>query len=83
MAVATQVGRPVVYEGVRVEIGYRLDFVVEDELVIELKAVDAVHPIHKAQLLSYLRLSGKKVGLIINFNVLHLKDGITRMVNGL
>jgi len=82
-AVSTQVGLPVVYEGVRVDIGYRLDLVVEDELVIELKAVDAIHPIHRAQLLSYLRLSGKKVGLIINFNVLHLKDGITRMVNGL
>jgi GxxExxY protein len=83
LAVASQVGLPVVYEGVRVDVGYRLDLVVEDTLVIELKAVDAIHPMHKAQLLSYLRMSGKKVGLIINFNVLHLKDGIIRMVNGL
>jgi GxxExxY protein len=83
LAVATQVGLPVVYEGVKVDVGYRLDLIVEDDLVVELKAVDKIHPIHKAQLLSYLRLSGKKLGLIINFNVLHLKDGIVRMVNGL
>jgi GxxExxY protein len=51
--------------------------------VVELKAVEAIRPIHKAQLLSYLRLSGKTLGLIINFHALHLKDGITRMVNGL
>ena len=83
LAVATQVGLPVVYEGVKVDVGYRLDLIVEDDLVVELKAVDKIHPIHKAQLLSYLRLSGKKLGLIINFNVLHLKDGIVRLVNGL
>lgn len=57
--------------------------IVEDELVLELKAIEDIHPIHKAQLLSYLRLSGKQLGLIINFNSLHLKDGIVRMVNGL
>jgi GxxExxY protein len=79
--VAVQVGLPVVYEGVKVDVGYRIDLLVENEVVVELKVVDAVHPIHKAQLLSYLRLSGKKLGLIVN--VLHLKDGIIRMVNGL
>ena len=78
-----QVGLSVAYEGTLVDVGYRIDLLVEDEVIVELKAVGAVHPIHKAQLLSYLRLSGKKVGLIINFHVLHLKDGITRMVNGL
>lgn len=81
--VAVQVGLPVVYEGVKVDVGYRIDLLVENEVVVELKVVDAVHPIHKAQLLSYLRLSGKKLGLIVNLHVLHLKDGIIRMVNGL
>jgi GxxExxY protein len=81
--VAVQVGLPVVYEGVKVDVGYRIDLLVENEVVVELKVVDAVYPIHKAQLLSYLRLSGKKLGLIVNFHVLHLKDGIIRMVNGL
>jgi GxxExxY protein len=81
LAVATQVPLPVRYRGLRVEAGYRIDMLVEDQVVAESKAVELVHPIHKAQLLSYLRLSGKRVGLIINFNVLHLKDGITRMIN--
>jgi GxxExxY protein len=62
---------------------YRIDLLADDQIIVELKAVEAIHPIHKAQLLSYLRLSGKKLGLIINFHVRHLKDGITRMVNGL
>jgi GxxExxY protein len=83
LRVAVQVGLPVVYEGIKVEAGYRIDLLADDQIIVELKAVEAIHPIHKAQLLSYLRLSGKKLGLIINFHVLHLKDGITRMVNGL
>ena len=83
LRVAVQVALPVVYERIKIEAGYRIDLIVEDEIILELKAFDAIHPIHKAQLLSYLRLSGKKLGLIINFHVLHLKDGITRMVNGL
>lgn len=82
LRVAVQVGLPVKYFDVNVEAGYRIDMLVEDQVVVELKAVDAIHPIHKAQLLSYLKLSEKRLGLIINFNVLHLKDGITRMVNG-
>jgi GxxExxY protein len=82
LSVAVQVGLPVKYFDVKVDAGYRIDMLVEDQVVVELKAVDAIHPIHKAQLLSYLRLSQKRLGLIINFNVLHLKDGITRMVNG-
>ncbi|HVO24139.1 MAG TPA: GxxExxY protein [Candidatus Margulisiibacteriota bacterium] len=79
----SQVVLPVVYQGVHIEVGYRIDLLVEDAVVVELKSVDQVHPIHQAQLLSYLKLSGKKVGLLINFNVLHLRDGITRMVNAL
>jgi GxxExxY protein len=81
-AVASEVALPVVYEGKKLEVGYRIDLVVENRVVVEVKSVDAVHPIHEAQLLSYLRLSGMGVGLLINFNVLHLRDGIKRMVDG-
>ena len=80
--VATQVGLPVIYEGQKLEVGYRIDLVVESRVVIEVKSVEAIHPIHEAQLLSYMRLSGMGVGLLINFNVLHLRDGIKRMVDG-
>jgi len=65
-----------------VEIGYRIDLLVEDLVIVELKSVEAILPVSQAQLLSYLKLSGKSLGLIINFNVVHLKDGIKRMVNG-
>ena len=79
---ATQVGLPVVYRGVRLEIGYRMDLVVEGLVIVEIKSVDAISPIHQAQIISYLKLSGKSLGLLINFNVVHLKDGIRRFVNG-
>lgn len=82
LEVATQVGLPVVYEGERLELGYRIDLVVANRVVVEVKSVEALHPIHQAQLLSYMRLSGLAVGLLINFNVLHLRDGIKRMVDG-
>ena len=71
---------PLTYKGHSVGEG-RLDFLVAEQLVVELKAVEALAPIHKAQLLSYLKLSGKKIGLLINFNVELLKHGITRMAN--
>ena len=71
---------PVEYKGVHVDCGYRLDFVVADKVVVELKAVDETHPVHEAQLLTYLKLTRCKVGLLINFNVAKLKDGIKRMV---
>jgi len=80
--VATEIPLPVVYEGQKLEVGYRTDLIVEARVVVEVKSVDAVHPIHEAQLLSYMRLSGIGVGLLINFNVLHLRDGIKRMVEG-
>lgn len=80
LAVATQVGLPVMYEGVRLELGYRIDLLVQDLVIVEIKAVEATAPIHEAQLLSYLKLSGCKVGLLINFHSLHLKDGIKRMI---
>jgi GxxExxY protein len=79
---ATQVGLPVVYRGVKLELGYRMDLLVEELVIVEIKSVDAVSPVHYAQLLSYLKLSGKSIGLLINFNVVHLKDGIKRFVNG-
>ena len=77
-----QVGLPVIYRGVRLDLGYRMDLLVEDLVIVEIKSVDAISPVHQAQLLSYLKLSGKSLGLLINFNVVHLKDGIRRFVNG-
>jgi len=79
---AVQVGLPVVYSGVKLELGYRIDLLVEELVVVEIKSVEAVSPVHQAQILSYLKLSGKSIGLLINFNVVHLKDGIRRFVNG-
>ena len=79
---SAQVGLPVVYRGVKLELGYRMDLLVEDLVVVEIKSVDAISPVHQAQILSYLKLSGKSIGLLINFNVVHLKDGIRRFVNG-
>ena len=80
--VATEVPLPVVYEGQKLEVGYRVDIVVESKVLVEVKSLEAIHPIHQAQLLSYMRLSGINVGLLINFNVLHLRDGIKRIVDG-
>jgi GxxExxY protein len=79
---AAQVGLPVIYRGVKLELGYRLDLLVEDLVVVEIKSVEAIAPIHQAPILSYLKLSGKSLGLLINFNVDHLKDGIKRFGNG-
>jgi len=72
---------PVVYRDVKLDCGYRLDLVVEDSVVVEIKAVDQLAPIHDAQLLSYLRLSDRRVGLLINFHVRVLKNGLKRIVN--
>ena len=72
---------PVIFEEVHLECGFRADLIVQDLVVVELKAVEQVHPVHKKQLLTHLRLTGKRVGLLINFNVELLKDGITRVVN--
>jgi GxxExxY protein len=69
---------PVVYQSVNLDCGYRIDLLVEDTVVVEIKAVDQLAPIHEAQLLSYLKLSGCRFGLLINFNVMMLKDGIRR-----
>ena len=77
-----QVGLPVVYDGVKLDLGYRIDLLVEDLVIVELKSVDAIAPVHQAQIISYLKLSGRSLGLLINFNVAHLKDGVKRFVNG-
>jgi len=82
LRVDVEVGLPLIYDGVKLEdVGYRIDLLVDREIVVELKAVEIMAPIFEAQLLHYLKLSGKKVGLLINFKVLHLRDGIKRMVN--
>jgi GxxExxY protein len=81
--VEVEVPVPVVYRGEKLaDVGYRIDLLVERELVIEIKALETIAPVHKAQLLSYLRLSGRRLGLLINFNVESLRDGIVRKING-
>jgi GxxExxY protein len=77
-----QVRLPVVYQDVELDAGYRIDFLVENLVIVELKAVERLLPLHTAQLLSYLKLSGRPVGLLMNFNVPHLRHGIKRIVNG-
>jgi len=69
--------------GIRMDIGFRADLIVENKVVVEIKSVEAIAPVHKKQLLTYLRLTDKRLGLLINFNVELIKDGITRVVNGL
>ncbi len=73
---------PLLYKGIKLDCGYRLDFVIEDQLILELKAVSEILPIHKAQVLTYLKLERRSLGLLINFNVPILKDGIHRVVAG-
>ncbi|MGE3954237.1 MAG: GxxExxY protein [Parachlamydiales bacterium] len=80
LGVKAQQPQPVCYKGVRLDCGYRLDVVVEGEVVVEVKAVDRLTTIHEAQLLSYLKLSGCRRGLLINFNVRRIRDGIKRFV---
>jgi GxxExxY protein len=80
--VERQLAVPVIYEGLKLEAGYRLDLLVNGLVVVEIKSVDALAPVHKAQILSYLRLSGRSLGLLINFHVVHLRDGIKRFVMG-
>jgi GxxExxY protein len=76
-----QVKLPVLYRGTRIEAGFRTDYVVENCVLVELKAVEFLHPVHTAQVLSYLKRTGLSLGLLINFNVPHLRDGIRRLVN--
>ena len=78
-----QVPLPVIYKGVNLDCGYRLDLIVEGAIILEIKAVDKIIPIHEAQLLSYLRMLDKRIGLILNFHSTILKNGIKRIVNNL
>ena len=74
---------PVVYQGTRIEAGFRADLIVDDQVIVEVKSVETLAPVHKKQLPTYLRLANKRLGLLINFNVVLIKNGITRIVNGL
>jgi GxxExxY protein len=80
--VKQQVALPIVYKGIKLDAGYRIDLLVEDKVIVELKAVEALADIHTAQLLTYLKLKDMKLGLLINFNTVLLKDGIKRIING-
>jgi GxxExxY protein len=83
LAVKAEQPIPVVYEDVHLEVGFRADLIVENKVIIELKSVETVHPVHKKQLLTYLRLADKRLGLLINFGSLLIKDGIFRIANNL
>ena len=83
LKVASQVGLPVNYNNIKLELGFRIDIIVEDSVIIEVKSIEALHDVHKKQMLTYLKLSGKKIGLLVNFNVSSLKDkeSLIRIIN--
>ena len=83
LTVARQVALPVRYDGIELDTAYRIDLLVDDSVIIELKVVEQLMPIHTAQLLSYLKLSGRKPGYLLNFNGVHMRDGIKRVANRL
>jgi GxxExxY protein len=83
LAVVRQQAIPIVWDSLHLEEGYRADIIVVDKVIVELKSIEEIAPVHKKQLLTYLRLADKRLGLLINFNVELIKDGITRIVNGL
>ena len=81
LVVRKQVAMPVLYEGVTLDAGYRLDLLIAEKVVVEVKAVERMLPLHVAQLLTYLKLGGYKLGLLLNFNSVHLRHGIRRVIN--
>lgn len=81
LRIATQVEVPAIFDGIKLEVAFRADMVVESSVILELKSVEALAPVHSKQLLNYLRLSGLKVGLLLNFNTVSLKDQLVRLVN--
>jgi GxxExxY protein len=83
MQYGIQVGLPMVYETIRLDVGYRLDFLVEDKVIVEIKSVETLSKVHHKQLITYLKLSGLKLGLLINFNTENIEESIFRKVNGL
>ncbi len=78
-----QQAMPVVYESVRMDVGFRADLIVADKVIVEIKSIEAISPVHRKQLLTYLRLTDRRLGLLINFNVELIRDGISRVVNNL
>ena len=82
LKVEKQKALPLIYDEVRLDIGYRLDLIIEDKFIVEIKAVESLNDIHLAQILTYLRLSDCKLGMLINFNVTLLKNGVKRVING-
>ena len=82
LIVEKQKALPLIYEEVKLDVGYRIDIIVENKFIIEVKSVESLNEVHLAQVLTYLRLSNCKLGLLINFNVKLLKDGVRRMING-
>jgi GxxExxY protein len=83
LSVRRQQAIPVIYEDVRMDLGFHADLIVENKVVVEIKSVEAIAPVYKKQLLTYVRLTDKRLGLLINFNVELIKNGISRVVNGL
>ena len=81
--VRRQVALPLIYDGIKLDAGYRLDLLINDQVIVELRSVEKFLPLHTTQLLSYLKLSGLKLGYLLNFNVAHMRDGNKRIVNGM
>ncbi|WP_430934018.1 GxxExxY protein [Saccharicrinis sp. 156] len=80
LKVERQKALPVIYDGIKLDAGYRIDLLIEDQIILELKSIDEIAPIHKAQLMTYLKLSELKLGLLLNFNVKDMKKGINRII---
>jgi len=83
LKIETQVPKPLVYKEIKLEVGYRIDMLVEDKVIVEIKSIETLAPVHFSQTLTYLKLSDKKLALLINFNTKYLKEGIHRIVNNL
>ena len=81
--VKKQAALPLIYQEVKLEVGYRIDLLVEEKFIVEIKSVDAINNLHLAQVLTYLKLSGCKLGMLINFNTVLFKDGVKRVINGI
>lgn len=79
--VVSQVILPVIYKGMKVDSGFRIDLLVDDSVIVEIKSSESISPVHCAQLLTYLKLTNRRLGLLLNFNVIHLRDGIKRIIN--
>jgi GxxExxY protein len=83
LSVKRQQGLPVIYETIKFDLGFRADFMIENKLIVEIKSIESIAPVHQKQVLTYLRLTGLKLGLLVNFNCALIKDGIQRIVNNL